>query len=75
MEKEVKSRTGAIPVAVDCPSCGEKVSERLTRDDPKRQVTCAACGASFSLDAHKFFATLDQATKRLSKIGRTLGKG
>jgi transcription elongation factor Elf1 len=74
MEKTMRSRTGTIPVTVDCPSCGEKVSERLTRDDPKKQITCAACGESFTLDAHKFFATLDKATKRLGKIARTLGK-
>jgi hypothetical protein len=62
-------------VAVPCPNCREKVTEKLGRLQSHDQITCPACGKGFWSDSRESIQEgFDVSDNSLSDLKRTISE-
>lgn len=61
-------------VKLPCPHCSHKFEESLGRLQLDPQLTCAACGQGFKVDATELKKTVKSVEDQLAKFQRDMGK-
>lgn len=57
-----------------CPQCGHKLSGTIGQLKRNPTLTCRGCGSAIKIDANQLRAAIDQVTRELDKLKRTLGR-
>lgn len=61
-------------IGVPCPKCGQKTKHKLARLRAIDDLTCPSCGETFSVDAKKLGAGVDQANEAAKAFRRQISR-